>query len=508
MSAVPDNQRAGEPSGADSAVRLPDGLGRSAKASGRPSAAEAIRLRTRALRLEMLGQRQAAVLSVVAGVLDAGSIDSVLLGLANNLQARFRCTRVLVATEHRGTLRVRALSQHDRVDPGSSELRLACRVMQAAIDADRVLQHMGDEPVEDLPVPVEEWLMQRETRQICVVPMVAAEKTIGALLLETEGRPRWSPATVELVQQIAVAVAPVIALRERAEQGLVAHAQARLHERLGDLVAPRFLVAKLAVAMTVVMLLVAALLPVTHRVTAEARLVASERRLLAAPRAGQIEQVQVVLGERVSAGQPLLALEATELAMEIEGMRNQQAALRGEMRAAMAEADRSELALLMAKQSQLDAEITLLEKRLERSVLRAPIDGIVVNGELEQALGATVERGDTLVEIAPDETYAVHLLVDERDVQRIAAGQHGALSLAANPSEQHAIEVTSVHPMSEPAGGQNRFRVEAALLDPDPAFRAGQSGWGKLDVGDASLLWVWTHGLSDWLRLKLWEWGW
>jgi len=33
-------------------------------------------------------------------------------------------------------------------------------------------------------------------------------------------------------------------------------------------------------------------------------------------------------------------------------------------------------------------------------------------------------------------------------------------------------------------------------------------GVGKITVGQANLLTVWTRSLVDWLRLKLWSWWW
>jgi hypothetical protein len=31
-------------------------------------------------------------------------------------------------------------------------------------------------------------------------------------------------------------------------------------------------------------------------------------------------------------------------------------------------------------------------------------------------------------------------------------------------------------------------------------------GIGKLDAGERSLLWIWTHRMVDWLKLQLWSW--
>jgi hypothetical protein len=31
-------------------------------------------------------------------------------------------------------------------------------------------------------------------------------------------------------------------------------------------------------------------------------------------------------------------------------------------------------------------------------------------------------------------------------------------------------------------------------------------GVAKIEVGERKLLWIWTRGLSDWIRLAIWRW--
>jgi hypothetical protein len=51
------------------------------------------------------------------------------------------------------------------------------------------------------------------------------------------------------------------------------------------------------------------------------------------------------------------------------------------------------------------------------------------------------------------------------------------------------------------------FRVEAQIDGGNAArLRPGMEGVGKVSVGERSLIWIWTHGFFDWLRLALWNW--
>jgi hypothetical protein len=37
-------------------------------------------------------------------------------------------------------------------------------------------------------------------------------------------------------------------------------------------------------------------------------------------------------------------------------------------------------------------------------------------------------------------------------------------------------------------------------------LRPGMEGIAKIEIDQRPLLWVWTRGLVEWLRLRLWEW--
>jgi hypothetical protein len=66
--------------------------------------------------------------------------------------------------------------------------------------------------------------------------------------------------------------------------------------------------------------------------------------------------------------------------------------------------------------------------------------------------------------------------------------------------------VERILPVSSAADGRNFFRVEASLEEDSEALRPGMLGIGKIDAGEHRLIWLWTHKLTDWLRLSLWSW--
>lgn len=128
-----------------------------------------------------------------------------------------------------------------------------------------------------------------------------------------------------------------------------------------------------------------------------------------------------------------------------------------------------------------------------------------LEGDLDRSLGSPVERGDVLFELAPLDGYRVIIEVDGRNIADVRPGQRGRLTLAALPNRSMALVVERITPISTARDGRNYFRVEAALEAPGEDLRPGMQGIAKIEAGRRRLLWIWTHELVDWLRLRLWS---
>jgi multidrug efflux pump subunit AcrA (membrane-fusion protein) len=140
--------------------------------------------------------------------------------------------------------------------------------------------------------------------------------------------------------------------------------------------------------------------------------------------------------------------------------------------------------------------------------LKAPFSGIVVSGDLSQSLGAPVEKGEQLFVIAPLGNYRVALNVDDHDVSKLQIGQTGSLRLVGLPYDPLPITISRITPVASAKDGGNYFRVEATLADMnDTRLRPGMQGIAKVQVGEESILWVWTHTVIERLRLWLWSIG-
>lgn len=81
----------------------------------------------------------------------------------------------------------------------------------------------------------------------------------------------------------------------------------------------------------------------------------------------------------------------------------------------------------------------------------------------------------------------------------------GEISLASQPEETFEIKVTRIEPSAVVKEEGNVFLVRCELPEGFSSWwKPGMTGVSKLNAGERTLLWIFTHRTMDFLRLRLW----
>lgn len=324
---------------------------------------------------------------------------------------------------------------------------------------------------------------------------------VSAVLVAQGGT---TPGAQQVLRTSAALAEPLLRHWRTAELALPVQAWRALRRVGGRLRGPGHWAWKAGAAAVVFVLAVLLLVPVDDRVTASTVIEGRTRQLVTAPFEGFIAEALVRPGDRVQRGQVLLRLDDRELKLEQAKLRGERDQAAGRLRQAMADREAAAVALASAELQGAEGQLALVEAKLARSQLVAPIDGLVVTGDWVQQLGAPAEAGKEMFEIA-SEGYRVVLHVPERDIARVRTGQRGVLRLAGQPHAGHDFELSRVTATASVQDGANGFRAEAAWVGEVPALSPGMQGVAKVVVGTSNLLTIWTRESFNWLRLKLWQ---
>ena len=427
--------------------------------------------------------------------------------VVNELARQLHCTRVSVGFRQGKEIRVAAISNTARLEEKANLVRAVSAAMNEAIDQDC---HVVIPDCDDTQIVLSHANEQLKTRfnvdAICTVPLAINGEIFGALTFERCGDEVFDAQAVTLCETIASIAGPILETKRRAQQSIPSKSWNAVRTGTGKLFGRGSHTLKVGAGLLVCALVFFTFATGEYRIGAKAKLEGTIQRVVVVPFDGYLSEAPVRAGDIVKQGQVLSRLDDRDLKLEQTKWFGEKAQLRKAQREAMATHERAELSILQARLDQADAELALVAEKLARTQMVAPLDGIVVNGDLSQSLGAPLKRGDVVFEVAPLNGYRIMLEVDERDIAHVQPGQMGQLALSGLPHEVHYFSIERIVPISTAADGRNYFRVEAELKNGSESLRPGMAGVAKIEAGEHGLVWIWTHSITDWLRLALWKW--
>ncbi len=454
--------------------------------------------------------RAMAVLDLLAVAEDQPSLQGSSFALVNEVAKHLACRRVALGLRRGSRVRLRAVSHAAWFDRRSDLARALEAAMQEALDQNA---SVAWPPVGDAARRVA--AAHRALIEASVAGAGAslsgasvilrhAGRAIGVLTMERDAP--FAEAELALADLIGRTTGPLIALTARAERPLAGSMADATGRGLRAVFGPRQPALKLGLVMGAALVSTLLLVEGPFRISAKSVLEGAVQRAAVAPFQGYIAQAPVRAGDTVSAGQILALLDDADLRLERVKAESELAKLDQRRREAQAKHDRATLGIVAAQIAQAEAEHNLASEKLARTRILAPIDGLVVSGDLSQMLGSPIEQGKVLFEIAPLHNYRLVLQIDEGDIRYVELGQNGALTLTGNAETRIPFTIGKITAVSSPGEGRNTFRVEASLDETRLPLRPGMEGVAKVIIGERPLLWVWTRSLVARLRLFAWMW--
>lgn len=189
---------------------------------------------------------------------------------------------------------------------------------------------------------------------------------------------------------------------------------------------------------------------------------------VSAEETGVVREILVEKGNAVRAGQPILRIDDRVLRAQVEQARARADLAREtwQRRQRLFEVDGvgSELAYLEAKYAAEEARANLqtLEERLDRTVVRAPLEGILDRRMVE--VGTMVNAGTPVARIVSLDPVKITAGVPERFAADVAPGAEAEVRLDALDGRVFEARVSYVGATVDP--GNRTFPVELGLPNP------------------------------------------
>ncbi|MBL7132686.1 MAG: HlyD family efflux transporter periplasmic adaptor subunit [Phycisphaerae bacterium] len=438
----------------------------------------------------------------------AGAQDrfkGLAMALANEVATRWQAERVSIGFLKGRYVHLKATSHTEKFS----------RKMKLIQDLEAAMEECLDQDVEVLhPAPAEATYVARAAAELArhhgaghvlSLPLRHAGEPVAVLTVE---RPADQPFALEEVEALRLAcdlVTPRLVDLEEHDRWFGARLAGAVRNGAAAVIGPKHTWIKVAAIVAFGLLAFMIFGKGEYRVEAPFVFEPVLQRVVPAPFDGYLEAVYVEPADAVVGGETVLAeLETADLRMQLAEAKAERASYLKQQAAAQRDSKIVEAQIAEAKAAQVAARIDLLEYKIGQARIVAPITGQVVSGDLKKRLGAPVQTGDVLFEVAPLEALRAELAVPEESIADLDVGQRGELATAAFPDVHFGFTVERINPVAEVADGKNVFKVRVRLERLDPRMLSGMEGVAKVDIGPERYLWIWTRPIVRWVRMKLW----
>jgi hypothetical protein len=443
---------------------------------------------------------QAAAITELLGQLTSREELSQACGhLADELQRHFQCQRVVIGMIGRRGARCRTIgiSQLDEFSASSELTRTMDLALQEAVLRQETIVWKPSQPGSAGPAQrkVAEAFAARTFVAGCLTN--AKHQVVGAWLFFGHTDFAAQPGLKHAIDTASEPIGNVLDLLRESEPSRFVRGARKLWANRGGRQTR-------AVVATAALTLAALLFPFPYAVKCDFTLRPVQRRFLAAPFDAVLQHSHCKPGDLVKADQLLAELDGREIRMELASLSAEREHAAKQRQVALAGRNTADAQQAQLKMERIDLRIQLLQGRQENLQLRSPINGIVLRGDLENAIGVPVAIGQTLFEIAPLDRLVAELSIPDEEIHHVILDGQVTLCTDAAPGETRRGRLIRIHPVAEIRDSQNVFVGESVLDNAGGKLRPGMHGRAKVEGGRRPLAWILFH--KPWRALaRLWN---
>ena len=458
-----------------------------------------------------------ASMTVLATSQDAPGFTGACMNLANELARQLKCSRVSVGWVKGRNIKLKAMSDTEDLKRHSREVALIELAMSECLDQQQPIVCPPPEDAEPLLAEAilhahRNALGSSDNQHILSLPLRQHDDWLGVITLERVDTP-FATDLVTQLQMICDVVAPQLYDRKDSDKWLIGHAWRSIDRLASYLVGPRHVGWKLLGILIAAVLVYLLIGTFPYRVSADFVLQIESKRLVAAPFESDLVSVHVIPPARVQAGQVLANLNAKDLQLQLAeaGSTYRLAKLEAKQHRSQGQRELAEAEQAAARMDQAQAQIDLLEWKIEQATIRSPITGRLVAGDWRDRVNGVVPKGEAMFEIAPLQDIVVLIRVPENDIDLIQEYRQehgklpsGRLASRSQPGQKFEFDIEQLIPLSKTYNNANVFEARARISNPKDWLRPGMEGIARIDVGPRPIRWIITHRIDDAVRLWLW----
>lgn len=154
-----------------------------------------------------------------------------------------------------------------------------------------------------------------------------------------------------------------------------------------------------------------------------------------------------------------------------------------------------DLALERRTWAQFDVERRALWQQLENTVIRAPVAGTVLTGDLEFRVGDRIDAGDALLQLAAHGAWTARVLISQIDRPKLKTGQRARVFVQAYPHLEYGVLEGRVSEIAAQSTDGSSYPVKVELDSTGVLLADGMAAEVRVSVDSGRLLQLVWKGL-------------
>ncbi|NOQ42679.1 MAG: HlyD family efflux transporter periplasmic adaptor subunit [Desulfuromusa sp.] len=424
--------------------------------------------------------------------------------VVNETAARYHCSRVSLGWLEKGYIRLQSISHMEQFEPKMEIVNQLEAAMEEALDQDEEIQFPTPQAAGSINHDHEKYAEKQQVQQLISLPLRIAGQPVGVLTCERATDP-FNSNDIRSLRILCDQISIPLAERKKTDRWFVAKLAESIKKKASGLLGAEHTLAKLVGLLCCGLLLAIITIKLPYRVEAPFILRSKDVRQITAPFAGYIDQVQVEIGQTVAPGSLLLSLDNSDLLLEeASALANRVRYLR-EAEKFQARNALIDMKIAQAQADQAQAQLELIQYRINQAQLRSPISGIIVVGDNTERLGAPVEKGELLFKVARHEKLFAEIKITEQDIHEITSEQTGELAFVSRPQQSYPFLIKQIDPLALTEESGNIFIGRSEVFAAGELWwRPGMSGIAKIEIGKRRIIWIISHRTVNFLRLLVW----
>ncbi|WP_321419870.1 efflux RND transporter periplasmic adaptor subunit [uncultured Desulfobacter sp.] len=449
--------------------------------------------------------RLKASVDMLADVLSEENLTGASLAFVTELATRLECDRISLGFVKNKRVKIQAVSHSSRIADNMNLIRRIAQAMEEAVTQGQVVFYPPRQNQNRIVRDHDALFRQHGAANILTIPCYDKDRYTGVITLERSKTEPFTDFDAIYGKSIASLILPVLEIMGKTERSILRRFWDGLRDQVKKIIGPENTGKKLIVLLMICLAVFFYTKEGDYKISAKTVLEGAVKRVTVSPFEGYIKGAYVKAGDFIKKDATMCVLDDREYRLERLNWISKTAQYQKQYQEALAKHERAEAKIIKAQLNQAAARLELAESQLERTIIRSPFEGLVLNGDLSQRLGGSVSKGEILFEVAPLDNYRIILEVDERRIADVSEGQKGQMILSALPNGDVNFIVEKITPITRAGDGLNYFRVEAkpsVVLD---RMRPGMEGIGKIYVDRRNLFSIWTRNIREWFKIKFWE---